>query len=117
MNIVKSKEKDWMKADGYFKKILLTEDDLESRGNLVQIVKAKKGTSIKPHHHKKTSEVFYILKGNGILFVGGNKERRKEGDIIFCKPEETHGVINDTDEEFVWLVFKINFTENDTFWD
>lgn len=117
MKIVKSKEKDWIKTDGYFKKILLTEDDLKSPGNLVQIVKAEKGTSIKPHHHNKTSELFYILKGNGVLFVGDNKQRRKEGDIIFCEAGETHGVINDTDEEFIWLVFKINFTKNDTIWD
>lgn len=117
MKIVKPEERDWIKADGYFKKILLTESDLKSAGNIIQIVKAEKGRIIKPHYHKKTSEVFYILKGNGILFVGDNKERRKEGDIIFCERGETHGVINDTEEDFVWLVFKINFTENDTFWD
>ena len=117
MKIVKLEEGKWIKANGYFKKILLAENDLKSSGNVIQIVKAEKGTSIKPHYHKRTSEVFYILKGNGILFVGNNKERRKEGDVIFCEPGETHGVINDTGEDFVWLVFKINFTENDTFWD
>lgn len=117
MKIVKSEEKNWTKVDGYFKKILLTESDLKSPGGVIQIVKAERGMSIKPHHHKKTSEVFYILKGNGILFVGNDRNRRKEGDVIFCEPGETHGVINDTNEDFVWLVLKINFTENDTFWD
>jgi len=117
MKIIKTEEKEWKKSNGYYKKILLSENDLKSKGNLVQIVKVDKKTNIEPHYHKKASEIFFILKGNGILFVGNDKQRRKEGDIIFCEPGEIHGVINDTDDEFVWLVFKINFTENDTFWD
>ncbi|MFH1473874.1 MAG: cupin domain-containing protein [Candidatus Aenigmatarchaeota archaeon] len=117
MKINKAEEGKWLKGDSYFKKILLSESDLKSPGNVFQVVKAEKGETIKSHYHKETSEVFYILKGNGIFFIGDNKQRYKEGDVLFCEAGERHGVINDTDEEFVWLVFKINFTEDDTVWD
>lgn len=115
MKVVIPKERQWAKCKGYFKKILLDEKELKSKGNLLQIVKAEKGSVIKPHYHKKTSEIFYILKGKGILFVGNDRTRRKHGDVIFCEPGELHGVINDTEREFVWLVFKINARKNDTF--
>jgi quercetin dioxygenase-like cupin family protein len=117
MKIVKSEEKEWIKSKNYYKKILFSEEDLKSKGNIVQIVKVDGKTNIEPHYHKKTSEVFFVLKGNGIIFVGKDKQKRKIGDVIFCEPGEIHGVINDMDEEFVWLVFKINFIENDTFWE
>jgi quercetin dioxygenase-like cupin family protein len=116
MKIIKQKDKTWVKFPGYFKKILLTEDDLKSKGNLFQIVKVLPNEEIKSHYHKKTKEIYYVLKGKGIIWVNYYKLRCKPSDVIVCEPGDKHGAINDTDKELVWLVFKINAMKNDTFW-
>jgi len=115
MKFVNQEEKEWLERKGYFKKILLTEDEIKSKGNLVQIVKVNPHTEIKPHYHKETIEIYYIIKGNAILLSGDKKFDAKPGDIFLCEPNDVHGVINDVDEEFVLLVFKINFKGEDDF--
>ncbi len=114
MKITNQEEKEWLERKGYFKKILLTEGEIKSEGNLVQIVKINPHTEIKPHYHKQTIEIFYILKGNAILFFGDKKIGAKPGDVFLCEPNDMHGVINDSDADFQLLVFKINAKEDDS---
>ena len=38
MKLVKLDDVEWLERQGYSKKILLTENDLKSKGNLVQVV-------------------------------------------------------------------------------
>ena len=73
-------------------------------------------TKLKPHYHKQTKEIFYILKEGGIISIDDEQIRAQNDDILFCEPGEKHFVINDTDEEFRILVFKIDSKENDSFW-
>ncbi|MFX0207334.1 MAG: cupin domain-containing protein [Candidatus Hodarchaeota archaeon] len=115
MKLIKDNEKEWLERAGYSKKILLNEDELKSSGHLVQIVMTDANTEIKPHYHKQTIEVFYILKGNAIIFFGDNKFRTQPGDTFLCEPGDIHGVINDTNEEFSLLVFKIDAQEDDKY--
>jgi quercetin dioxygenase-like cupin family protein len=117
MKIIKQKDKKWEHSLEYYKKVLLTENDLKSKGNLFQIVKIKPGKKIKSHYHKKMKEIFYLLKGNGIIWINNYKLRCKPGDVMLCEPKDKHGAINDTNKELVWLVFKIDVTKNDTFWE
>jgi quercetin dioxygenase-like cupin family protein len=116
MKFVKLDEKDWLERKGYSKKILLTEEDLKSKGNLVQIIRNEANTEIKPHYHKQMIEIYHILKGNAIVFCGDKRIRAKPGDTLLCEPGEVHGVINDTDEEFQIAVFKINAKDDDMYW-
>lgn len=117
MRVVKQRDKTWVPCPGYSKKILLTENELKSKGNLIQIVKVKPGKEIKSHYHKKTKEIYYVLEGRGIIWVNDYRSRCKPGDVILCEPKDKHGAINDTEEYLVWLVFKIDATKNDTFWE
>ena len=116
MKFVKIGEKEWLIRQGYSKKILLTEDDLKSKGNLVQIVKNEAHTEIKPHYHKEMTEVYHVLKGNAVVFCGDIRVRSQPGDTLLCEPGEVHGVVNDTDEDFQFAVFKINANDEDTVW-
>jgi len=113
---VNQEEKEWLERKNYFKKILLNEGEIKSKGNLVQIVKVNPHTEIKAHYHKETIEIYYILKGSAILFFGDKRFNAKSGDVFLCEPNDTHGVINDSEEEFVLLVFKVNMREDDLVW-
>lgn len=116
MKFVKQQEKKWLKRQGYFKKILLTENDLKSKGNVVQIVKNEAHTEIKPHYHEQMKEIYHILEGNSIVFCGSTRVRAKPGDTLLCEPGEVHGVVNDTDKDFLFVVFKIDAKDDDMYW-
>lgn len=116
MKFVRLTQKKWLKKMGYSKKILLTEKDLKSKGNLVQIIKNKGHTEIKPHYHKDMTEVYHIIKGNAVVFCGDTKVRAQPGDTLLCEPGEVHGLDNDTDNDFLFVVFKINANDEDMYW-
>ena len=116
MKFVKIDDKEWLKRQGYSKKILLTEDDLKSKGNLFQIVMNEAHTEIKPHYHKQMIEIYHVLRGNALVFCGDTKVRALPGDTLLCEPGEVHGVVNDTSDDFQFAVFKINANDEDTVW-
>lgn len=116
MKFVKLDTKKWIVKQGYSKKILLTEEDLKSKGNLVQIVKNKAHTEIKPHYHNNMIEIYHILKGNAVVFCGETRVRTQPGDTLLCEPGEVHGLVNDTDKDFEFTVFKINAKDQDMYW-
>ena len=116
MKYVKSTDKGWLKRQGYSKKILLSEDDLKSKGNLVQIVRNEAHMEIKPHYHKRMIEIYHILQGNADIFCGDTRLRVQPGDTLLCEPGEVHGLVNDTDEDFLFAVFKINAEDEDLIW-
>ncbi len=110
------KELKWKKRYTYLKNIIFTEKDLNCKGAKFQIVKFKPGTSIKPHHHKKSTEVFYIRSGNGAVKINGKKFRCKPDDRFLCERGDTHSFINDTKQDFIILIFKTNEEERDIYW-
>ena len=101
----------------YLKNIAFDQRDLRCDGAKFQIVKFKPYTDIKPHFHKKTSEIFYIREGCGILGLNGERIKCKKDDFFLCEPFDVHEFINDTDDEFVILIFKTNEIENDIYWN
>lgn len=37
----------------------------------------------------------------------------QKGDILVIEPNDMHTVMNDTDQDYVYLAFKVNYTDND----
>jgi quercetin dioxygenase-like cupin family protein len=116
MKFVKLTEKKWLERKGYYKKILLTEKDLKSKGNIVQIIKNQAHTEIKPHYHKNMTEIYHIIKGHASVFCGNTTVRVEPGDTLLCEPGEIHGLTNETDKDFLFVVFKINANDKDMYW-
>src|SRR5690242_9954401 len=54
-------------------------------------------------HIMKTSEVYYILKGSGVLHVDDNSENVKVGDVIFVKPGSKQYIENIGSENLEFL--------------
>lgn len=116
MKYVKTSDKKWEKRSGYSKIVLLNQKDLQSKGNLVQIVSSDPHTEIKPHYHEQMKEVYHVLKGNAVVFCGDTRIRVQPQDTILCEPKEVHGIVNDTDEVFQIVVFKMDVKEDDIHW-
>ena len=65
----------------------------------------KAGRVTKPHK-LKTTEVYYIIKGSGLMHVGGNSAKVKAGYAIYIPPYAVQYIKNtgNTDLEFLCIV-------------
>ena len=100
---------------GYTAQIFL---DFKEEGNNSRfvLVRMSQHTEIKAHYHKKIKEILYFTKGTGTININCIERRFRPEDIILIEPEDTHSMINDTDEIAEWLEFKMNDPkENDLF--
>lgn len=58
------------------------------------------------HSHRAEEEMFFIVRGRGLLRYGSETRAIKAGDVICCPtggPETAHQIINDSDEELAYL--------------
>ena len=106
----------WKERFTYLKDIPFDEKDLNCSGSKFQIVKFKPNTFIKPHYHKKTTEIFYIREGNAVLKLNNKEFKCKKDDFFLCEPNDVHEFINNTNQDLIVLIFKTNEEENDIYW-
>lgn len=58
------------------------------------------------HSHRGEEEMFFIVRGAGLLRYGTESRRLRAGDIICCPtggPETAHQIVNDTGEDLAYL--------------
>jgi len=58
----------------------------------------KPGCSIGLHRHMNEEEIYYILKGKGIVEDNGIRQEVNEGDVIITGDGCSHSVENNTNE-------------------
>lgn len=58
------------------------------------------------HSHRAEEEMFFIVKGEGLLRYGSETRRIRAGDVICCPvggPETAHQIVNDSDGYLCYL--------------
>jgi len=65
----------------------------------------KPGQTQKVHSHDDSDKVYYVLQGRGKVTVGSEEKELTAGEITMAPAGEDHGVLNDSDENLVMLVF------------
>jgi mannose-6-phosphate isomerase-like protein (cupin superfamily) len=75
--------------------------DLAIRYSLAHAV-VKPGQISKPHK-LKTSEVYYILEGEGIMHINGESEEIKPGQAIYIPPNSRQCIRNTGSSELKFL--------------
>jgi mannose-6-phosphate isomerase-like protein (cupin superfamily) len=65
------------------------------------------GSSIGYHKHGENEEAYIILEGSGIMTVDNEEREVKKGDMIINKPQQSHGLKNNSKEELKILVFEV----------
>jgi quercetin dioxygenase-like cupin family protein len=61
------------------------------------------GDTAAAHYHTGCTHVFYVLRGRGIGYLGGERHRLEAGSVATVAPHEVHWFENDTDEEFAFV--------------
>ncbi|HEQ98356.1 MAG TPA: cupin domain-containing protein [candidate division Zixibacteria bacterium] len=116
MKNIEIKDDKWINAEGYKKQILASSEDFDSEGVLAQVVVIGPGSVVRPHYHKSTYEYYYVMQGDVAFTINGEIRRLKAGEMMMTEPNDIHKVENDSDEDFMVLVFKSNYVKNDTYW-
>ncbi len=44
----------------------------------------------KPHYHKRTVEIYYVLEGDGEIILDGKKQKISKGSIVHIPPNIVH---------------------------
>lgn len=58
------------------------------------------------HSHRAEEEMFFIVRGTGLLRYGSETRKIRAGDFICCPtggPETAHQIINDSSEELAYI--------------
>ena len=114
MKHVRAGDTEWIEGRGYRKGKLLDSWPLPAEVSRVQEVRFAKGATVPPHYHKVQTEIFYAL-APGSITIDGREVRMRQGDLVVCEPGEMHGMPL-VEEDFAFLVVKIDYREDDTVW-
>lgn len=90
---------------------------MKHKGALVQKLRIKPGEKAESHHHKKQTEIFYFLNNNGYWFINEEKVEVDVDDVLVVEPGDRHMAVNETNEDFLYMAFKLDYDEKDFFWD
>ena len=81
-------------------------EELKNKGKMFSKIVLPKGASIGVHEHKDDFEVYYILKGKGLVDEGNQKIVVNEGDSVYTADGNKHSIenIGESDLEMIAVV-------------
>lgn len=89
---------------GYIlKEALIKGEQLGDGCGMFSEVIIKPGCELGYHEHHGETETYYLLKGKGIYNENGTKREICAGDVTFCPDGEGHGLVNDGDEDIIFI--------------
>jgi quercetin dioxygenase-like cupin family protein len=81
----------------------------------IGIVVLKPGQDFPNHYHTTCEEDFYILEGSIDFYINNSKYTAKPGDLIQCRPGDSHYLFNNSSEIFKAVFIKSpHITEKDS---
>lgn len=86
-----------------FVKNLIGEKEFQGTGRLFAEITLEPGSSVGYHMHHYESETYYILSGTGEYNDNGTIRQVKSGDVTFTGHNMGHGIINNSDEDLVFI--------------
>jgi|SRR6185436_15493440 len=76
------------------------------------------GHSVRPHHHRHTQEIYYIVAGRGLMTVGDEQQEVGPGDAVYIPPMHRHTLRNNGAEPMrIILVCGPAFSHDDEIFD
>lgn len=106
---VAADEADWGSFLPYF-----TEDTHMLSPVLVGVAKIDAGQQIHPPHRHADEEYLMVTKGRGVWSLNGEERNAKEGDILFARAWDYHGIRAAEDSPLEFVVFKYSGRSTDS---
>ena len=71
------------------------------------------GAATEPHYHSKTEELYYILRGTGLMRFPESERRVGPGDAVPIPPGTPHQIVNEGPEDLIFLCCCVPAYEHD----
>lgn len=84
--------------------ILLSPDNVSSRGMDLGILHLQPRRKTLPNRHPRSEEMFYLLKGKGTITVEEETEEIEAGVAIYIPENVIHHFENTQDEEMIFIL-------------
>jgi quercetin dioxygenase-like cupin family protein len=65
----------------------------------------KPGQEQRIHRHAESDKIYYVMEGSGLVHIAGEERTLGVGEAVVARPNEDHGVRNDSNGNLVLLVF------------
>ena len=78
---------------------LLEKEELKGKSRLVAKMTIKPNDSVGLHKHENEEEIYYIIKGKGLLNDNGVNKNVEKGMVILTSDGEEHSIINNGTED------------------
>lgn len=85
---------------------IFKKDELKGNSRLCAKLSLEPGDSVGTHIHDSEEEIYYILKGKGVVIDDGMPVEVNEGDAILTRDGASHSIKNtgDTTLEFMAVI-------------
>lgn len=89
---------------GVVSRQLLNPDNSESTRVTITEVHLEVGACQPRHSHEASEQIWYAVKGSGKLLLANEMTKQfRAGDVVRFADKDIHGLLNDGDEEFVYV--------------
>lgn len=89
---------------GVVSRQLLNPDNSASARVTITEVHLEPGACQPRHSHESSEQVWYAIKGTGILLLAGDTEKSfRAGDVVRFQDRDIHGLRNGGESEFVYV--------------
>ncbi len=86
--------------------MLMDKDTADTKYLTAVLTKVKPGLVVKPcHSHRDIEEIIYVCQGEGKVWVDGDTDEIKRGDLVFFPADSKHMVRNTGDATLELLCF------------
>lgn len=83
----------------------LDSNELENNLTGFYLNELEVGSEIGYHIHENEEEIYFVIDGEGIIIDNETRKKIKNGDVIYTKSGDGHGMINTGDRPLKFLAF------------
>lgn len=83
--------------------LLLTKGQFRSKNLSVTWVEGERDSQQPIHAHEENEQVYVIVRGHGVMKVGGEEQEVWPGTLVFVPPGTGHAIRNTYDEPLVYV--------------
>jgi len=82
---------------------IANKDDTFNHVKMYANISLKPGCGIGKHIHENECEIITVLKGEADYFDDDTNYKVHEGDVLLCPAGHSHGITNNTKEDFEFI--------------
>jgi mannose-6-phosphate isomerase-like protein (cupin superfamily) len=105
--VVRSEEVDWIEPPlhfGSYSKLLINPENSATKSVDFRVSITRPHGRIEQHVHERAENIYYVVKGRGIVELDGERHLMDPGMLVFIPPGVEHALFNTGFEDLVTVV-------------